>query len=96
MFKRSKPEPQPTEVMMYTLSTCPWCRKTKQWFTDSQVPFEAVDVDTLKGDEQDAAADKAEELSGGRRFPVTVIDGEVVVGYNPGRFLELLEAREGR
>jgi glutaredoxin len=79
------------QVFVYALSTCPWCRKTKQWFTDTQVPFEAVDVDQLKGDEQDEAAEKAFELSGGRRFPVTVINGEVVVGYNPDRFLELLK-----
>src|SRR5450756_1597075 len=23
------------EVFVYALRTCPWCRKTKQWFTDS-------------------------------------------------------------
>lgn len=78
------------EVFVYALSTCPWCRKTKQFFTDSQVPFEFVDVDQLPRDEQDAVADKAYELSGGRRFPVTVINGEVVVGFNPDRFLALL------
>lgn len=77
-------------VVLYALSTCPWCRKAKQWFTDTQVPFEAVDVDLLKGEEQDAAAEKAYQLSGGRRFPVVVINGEVVVGYNPERYLELL------
>ena len=64
------------EVLVYALSTCPWCRKTKQWFADSNVPFEFVDVDTLPADEQDAAAEKAYQLSGGRRFPVVVINGE--------------------
>jgi len=83
------------EVFVYALSTCPWCRKTKQWFADSQIPFEFVDVDQLKGDEQDQAAEKAEELSGGRRFPVTVINGQVVVGYNPDKFQECLKAGEG-
>jgi len=78
------------EVIVYALSTCPWCRKTKRWFADSQVPFESVDVDTLPEDEQDAAAEKAYQLSGGRRFPVVVINGEVIVGHNPGKFLEHL------
>jgi glutaredoxin-like protein NrdH len=80
------------EVFVYALSTCPWCRKTKQWFDDSKVPYEWLDVDTLQGDEADEAAAKANELSGGRRFPVTVINGEVVVGFNPDRFLELLRS----
>ncbi len=80
------------EVFLYALSTCPWCRKAKQWFTDSQVPFEFVDVDQLRGDEQDAAAEKAYKLSGARRYPVVVINGEVVVGYRPDRYLELLKS----
>jgi glutaredoxin-like protein NrdH len=78
------------DVFVYALSTCPWCRKTRQWFTDSQVPFEVVDVDTLPADEQDAMAEKAYQLSGGRRYPVVVINGEVVVGHNPDKFLEHL------
>ena len=80
------------EVFVYALSTCPWCRKAKQWFTDTQVPFEFVDVDRLQGEEQDAAAEKAYQLSGGRRYPVVVINGEVVVGFNVDRYLELLKS----
>ncbi|MFA4964209.1 MAG: glutaredoxin family protein [Thermoleophilia bacterium] len=83
------------DVHVYALTTCPWCRKTKQWFTDSKIAFEAIDIDTLEGDEQDAAADKAFELSGGRRFPVTVINGEVIVGFNPSKFLEHLKGWGG-
>ncbi len=78
------------EVFVYALSTCPWCRKAKQWFADNGVPFDFVDVDLMKGDEQEAAAQKAYELSGARRFPVVVINGEVVAGYNPDRYRELL------
>jgi len=78
------------EVLIYALSTCPWCRKTKEWFTSQRVPFRAIDVDLLPDEEQQRVADEAFRLSGGRRFPVTVIDGQVVVGYNPERFLELL------
>jgi glutaredoxin len=83
------------EVMVYALSTCPWCRKTKKWFDDSKIPYEAVDVDTLPDEEQDAVADKAYALSGGRRFPVVVINGEVIVGYSPDKFLEHLKGWGG-
>ena len=83
------------DVVVYSLSTCPWCRKTKQWFTDSRIAFESVEVDTLAGEEQDAAAEKAYQLSGGRRFPVVVINGEVVVGHNPDKFLEHLKGWGG-
>ena len=32
-------------VKMYTLSTCPWCRKAKQWFTERNIPFVFTDYD---------------------------------------------------
>jgi glutaredoxin len=83
----------PDEVFVYALSTCPWCRKTKQWFTDNQIPFDFVDVDRLGGDAQEATSEKVFELSGGRRYPVVVINGEVVAGFNPDRYLELLRSR---
>jgi len=83
------------EVTVYALSTCPWCRKAKQWFTDSRIPFDSVDVDTLPAAEQDEAADKAYKLSGGRRFPVVVINGEVIVGHNPDKYLEHLKGWGG-
>ena len=79
------------EVFIYALSTCPWCRRTKQWFTDSGIAFDSVDVDSLPVAEQDEAAEKAYKLSGGRRFPVVVINGEVIVGFNPQKFLEHLQ-----
>jgi glutaredoxin len=82
-------------VFVYALSTCPWCRKTKQWFTDSQIAFESVDVDTLPEGECDAVADKAYELSGSRRFPVVVINGVVTVGYNPDKWLQQLKESGG-
>jgi glutaredoxin len=28
------------KISMYTLSTCPWCRKTKKYFAERQIPFE--------------------------------------------------------
>jgi glutaredoxin len=84
-------DPGQDGVYIYTLSTCPWCRKTKQWFTDQKVGFEFVDVDELPPDEQQAATAKAYELSGSRGFPVVVINGTVVTGFSPLKFIEMLE-----
>jgi glutaredoxin len=83
------------EIMVYALSTCPWCRKTKKWFDESNIPYEVVDVDTLPDEDQDAVADRVYELSGGRRFPVVVINGEVIVGYSPDKFLAQLKGLGG-
>ena len=41
------------KVMLYTLSTCGWCRKTKALLKDLDVAYDYIDVDLLKGDAQD-------------------------------------------
>ena len=41
------------QVTLYTLSTCPWCRKAKKFFTDNNIPFTDIDYDlgtTSEGD----------------------------------------------
>ena len=77
-------------VFVYSLSTCPWCRKAKEYFADNDVAFEAVDVDLLPDDESDRLAGEAFELSGSRAYPVVKIGAEVIVGYAPERYAQLL------
>jgi glutaredoxin len=79
------------DVMMYTLSTCPWCRKTKQFFTDRGVPYEFCDVDKLKRSERMEARDKVVELTGSLQYPVVIINGTVIQGYNPDQYTDQLE-----
>jgi glutaredoxin len=82
------------DVYLYALSTCPWCRKTKRFFEERSVRFSYVDVDTLPEDEGERVAEEAATKGGTRAFPVTLIDGQVTVGYDPGRFAELLGVQE--
>lgn len=80
------------EVKVYALTTCRWCKKTVRWFTEERdIPTEVVEVDTLKGDEADAAEEEVFKVSGGRRFPVTVINDQVVVGFKPEEFEQHLK-----
>jgi glutaredoxin len=83
------------KVFLYALSTCPWCRKTKQLLTDTKVEFDFVDIDLLPDDEADAIADKAYEVSGARVFPIVVIGDDVVVGYDPDKLADLLKVGWG-
>jgi glutaredoxin len=77
-------------VFIYALSTCPWCRKAKQYFTDHDVPFDAVDIDLLPDDEGDRLADEALFASGSRAYPIVRIGDEVIVGYAPEKYARLL------
>jgi len=81
-------------VFVYALSTCPWCRKAKQYFEDNGIAFEAVDLDLLPDDESDRLADEALSASGSRAYPVVRIGDEVIVGYAPEKYAELLGIAE--
>ena len=81
------------KVSMYTLSTCPWCRKTKQFFTDHGIPFEFIDYDLADEATQEKIM-KEMDVQGASGFPFVKINGAVVVGWNPQRYAELLGMAE--
>ena len=78
-----------TDVSMYTLSTCPWCRKTKQFFTQHHIPFEYVDYDLADEATQDRIGREL-DAAGASGFPFVKIGSQIVEGYRPDRFAELL------
>ena len=74
------------KVKLYTLSTCLWCKRTKKFFEDRKVPFEAVDYDKVSEAEQDKIMAEMREHGGGGSFPYVCIGTEVIQGYEPDEF----------
>lgn len=70
-------------VKLYALSTCPHCKKAKQFLDDKKVDYQMVDVDLAKGREQKEALEEVERLTGRKSFPVIVINEIVVQGFKP-------------
>jgi len=69
-------------VRLFALSTCPYCRMTREYLDENDVEYELTEVDHLDGEEKQAAVAEVKELSGGTSFPVIIIDDEVIVGFN--------------
>jgi glutaredoxin len=78
------------KVSIYTLSTCPWCRKTKNFFTEHNIHFDYIDYDLADEKTQDRITKELDD-HGANGFPFVKIDNDVVMGYNPGRFASLLD-----
>jgi len=78
------------KVIMYTLSTCPWCRKTKQFFKDRGIPFEYIDYDLADDEQQENIMMDMARYSMNTSFPFVKIGRGVVIGYDPERYAELL------
>ena len=77
------------KVTMYTLSTCPWCRKTKKFFTDHNVPFEFTDYDLADEMMQSKINDEM-DAAGADVFPFVMIGDKIIVGYQPDVYTRLL------
>jgi glutaredoxin len=77
------------KVVLYTLSTCPWCRKSKSFFTEHKVSFTFIDYDLA--DEATQSRISAEvDAAGATGFPFVKINDEVIVGYQPERYAKAL------
>ena len=73
-------------VKVYSTPTCPFCRKTKQFLTDSGVEFEDIDVsaDQQKGQEM-------VQKSGQMGVPVIDVEGEIIVGFDKDKIAQALD-----
>jgi len=78
------------KVFMYTLSTCVWCKRTKQFLKDSGVEYEYVDVDQANS-EQLKKIEKDFAKTGSYSYPTIVIDDKrVIKGFKVDEIKEAL------
>jgi len=79
------------DVMLFTLSTCIWCKKTKVLLADLGLEYSFIDVDSLFGDDQDEAYNEMWKHNSSTSFPTIVINnGEsVIIGYEEDKIRNL-------
>ena len=70
------------KVMLYALSTCGWCQKTKALLKELGIEYDYIDVDLLRGSEQTAAIGEVQKFNPESNFPTMVIDdSKCIVGF---------------
>ena len=77
-------------IMLYALSTCVWCRKTKDLLKTMNVSFDYADVDLLNAKERDEAMEEIRKWNPLCSFPSLIINNNCVVGYDEKKIRELL------
>jgi glutaredoxin len=67
------------KVFLYALSTCAWCKMTKQFLKDNNVEFEYVDVDMC--DDEDLVKIKEDILSkgGSLSYPAIIVNNKTAI-----------------
>jgi glutaredoxin len=70
------------EILLYALSTCGWCRKTKELLDSMGVAYDYVYVDRVTGAQADEVANELERLNPSVSFPTLCINKKnVIVGF---------------
>jgi len=79
------------EVLVYALSTCGWCKKTKQFLNNNGIEYEYVDFDLASPEERQSIIDELTSNNIHLAFPITIINDQTMIrGYNPDKFSEEL------
>lgn len=79
------------KVVLFALSTCVWCKKTKKLLGELGVEYSFVDVDLLDGDEKDEVVAQLVKWNPQQSFPTMVIDDEEsIVGFKEEKIREVL------
>ena len=67
------------KVLVYALSTCPWCKLTKDFLREQGIEYEYIDVDLCSEVDKEAIQRTILSKGGRRTYPTIIIDDNIVV-----------------
>ena len=76
-------------VKIYSTPTCVYCHSLKGFLKEHKIDFEEVDVS-----QDEKAAQDMIDKSGQMGVPVIDIDGQIVVGFDKEKIVQLLDIKE--
>lgn len=86
------PGARKADIMLYALSTCGWCKKTKQYLNDLGVAYQYVFVDLLPEPDKDKAVKEITKWNPDCSFPTIVVDNKkCIVGFKPDELKAIAE-----
>ena len=79
------------KVVLFALSTCGWCKKTRALIEDLDADYEYVYVDLTKGEEREEVVEMVKKWNPQLSFPTLVInDDKTIVGFKEEEIKEAL------
>jgi len=71
------------KVVLFALSTCGWCKKTRELLEELKIEFSFIYVDLLEGEERSGIIEQVKQFNKQLSFPTLVINDEkTIVGFN--------------
>jgi glutaredoxin-like protein NrdH len=79
------------KVNLYALSTCGWCKMTRELLDKLGVEYDYIYVDLVEGKQADEVSSIVEKLNPSRSFPTMQIDKFVIVGFKEDEIKKALK-----
>jgi glutaredoxin-like protein NrdH len=67
------------KVTLYALSTCVWCKMTKQYLNENSVEYEFVDVDLLDENDKSKVHSTIVSKGGVLSYPTIIVDDKTLI-----------------
>ena len=78
-------------IMLFALSTCIWCKKTKNLLGSLDLSYEFINVDELSGQDEARVMEELRKFNPHATFPTIVIDEhEVILGFREDQIKKAL------
>ena len=78
-----------SKVRVFSTPSCPYCVTLKEFLKENNVEFDDINVA-----EDEKAREEMIQKSNQMGVPVVDIDGEIIVGFNKEKIVELLNIKE--
>lgn len=78
------------QIRLFALSTCIWCKKTKELLSSMGVAFDFIYVDLLKGAERAEAVAMVKKYNPSTSFPTLLIGERCIVGLREKEIREAI------
>jgi glutaredoxin len=79
------------KIFLYALSTCGWCKKTKEFLNKLGVEYSYIFVDLVDDSQRDKIIEDVRKHNPRNSYPTIVInDNKCIVGYKEDEIKEAL------
>jgi glutaredoxin-like protein NrdH len=79
------------KVTLFALSTCVWCKLTKEFLKENNVEYEFIYVDLCNEEDKQQIHETIQSKGGSLSYPTTIVDDKVVItGFRKDQLKEAL------
>ncbi len=79
------------KIMLYALSTCGWCKKTKELLNKLGVEYSYIFVDLLNENDKDKVMKEIKKWNSNLSFPTLIINNQkCIVGFKEDKIKEAI------